>query len=161
MSRILPRPRDLVFFCNAAIAKAVGRGHSRVEEEDVLAAEEDYSLFAFEAIQVEDGTVETPIEDILYAFAGCPSVLTESDLNEILTYAEIPEDHFDHATKRLIELSFLGLEIHDDEFEYAERVTDPRKVETLAARMADSRQDEPRFEIHPAFRAFLEVVEVL
>ena len=40
----LPRPRDMIYLVRTAIAFAVNRGHSRVDADDLLAAEE--RLFA-------------------------------------------------------------------------------------------------------------------
>src|SRR5262249_20976572 len=48
-----PRPRDLLYITRVAIDTALTRRHVRVEEEDVLRAEYEYSQFAFEAMRVE------------------------------------------------------------------------------------------------------------
>lgn len=63
--RILPRPRDIVFLCNAAVALAVNRGHARIEETDIIDAEKQYSQYAFEMIQVENGITVPELEAVL------------------------------------------------------------------------------------------------
>jgi len=57
LKRILPRPRDIVYFCNAAITTAVNRRHTRIEEDDIFEAERIYSQFSFEALLVEERVV--------------------------------------------------------------------------------------------------------
>lgn len=158
--RSLPRPRDLVYFANAAIETAVGRGHVRIEEEDVLDAEEAYSQFAFEAIQVENGTGEESIEDILYEFAGCPSILEERDVMGHLERGGLGKERWNEVIDRLKELSFLGSETRDGEFEYSEDSPDPKKVEVLSRRLAANSGRDRRYQVHPAFRRYLEVVEI-
>jgi hypothetical protein len=56
----------------------------------------------------------------------------------------------------LLDLSFLGVEIKRDEFEFYD---DPRRkaiTETLAQKLADS-NGVRRYQVHPAFRPYLEI----
>ncbi len=75
MSRVLPRPRDLLSFCNSAIASAVNHGHSIVEGGDLEDAERTYSFFALEALKVESGAMADLVEEVLYEFAGAAAVM--------------------------------------------------------------------------------------
>lgn len=74
-SRILPRPRDIVFFVKAAVAFAVNRRHDRVEERDVLDAERQYSQYALDSILVENGISIPELEAVLLEFLGSKSIL--------------------------------------------------------------------------------------
>ncbi len=45
--RVIPRPRDVIYWCKQALTYAVNHNHSRIEEKDVLSAEKDYSYYAY------------------------------------------------------------------------------------------------------------------
>lgn len=159
VSRVLPRPRDLVFFANAAIEVAIGRGHPRVSAEDVLKAEEAYSQFAFEALQVEYGEADPPLQDVVYEFAGGPSVMDRQELEEAFDRAGVSEQMRGELLERLLELSFLGVETRDTEFEFFEASTDTSRTMVLARRLANQRGQEWRYAVHPAYRTYLEIME--
>lgn len=42
-SKILARPRDILYLIKESVSTAVNRGHTKVEEEDILEAEKQYS----------------------------------------------------------------------------------------------------------------------
>jgi signal transduction histidine kinase len=157
LKRILPRPRDLVYFCNAAITTAVNRRHERIEADDIVGAEKIYSQFAFEALLVEDEATGMPLETLLYQFAGLTPLVTGADLEDILNAAEVPPGDHVRAIESLRVLSFLGPEVRDGEFAYSD---DPREMQlsdVLANRLGARRQSEVRYRIHPAFRPYLEI----
>jgi hypothetical protein len=154
-TRILPRPRDLVFFVKAAMATAVNRNHTLVTEEDIRESEKQYSQFAFGSILVEDSATEEHIEDILYEFVGSSPILTEDEVAAKLSKgggSDMP---------RLIELlcsvTFLGLETRKDRFRFVEDPQEYRKALSLAKQVARHARRGLRFQIHYAFWAFLEV----
>jgi hypothetical protein len=156
LNRILPRPRDLVYFCNAAITTAINRRHDRIEPEDILEAEKIYSQFAFEALLVEDEAIGVPLETILYEFAGLTPLLSEGDLTGILDGAQVPLEERVRAIDLRV-LSFLGLETRDGEFAYSD---DPREMQlsdVLAKRLGEHRHSNVRYRVHPAFRPYLEI----
>lgn len=159
VSRVLPRPRDLVYFANAAIETAIGRGHGRVTEDDVMKAEESYSQFAFEALQVENGLSAPGLYDVFYEFAGGPSVLEQQDLLTAIERSGVDAQDSGATLQRLLELSFLGMETRDGEFEYYELSSDPERTRVLARKFAEANGAEMRYAVHPAFRAYLEVIE--
>ena len=53
-SRILKRPRDIVYFVKAVVSFAVNRKHDRVEEKNVIDGEKQYSQYALDSILVEE-----------------------------------------------------------------------------------------------------------
>jgi hypothetical protein len=71
--RVLPRPRDVITYCRAAIAAAVLRKSAIVEELDLLTADEEYSQFAFDALKIEDPALVGRLEDAFIEFAGGPA----------------------------------------------------------------------------------------
>ena len=157
LSRVLPRPRDMVYLCNAAVMSALNSRHERVEEDDILAAEQSYSQFAYEALLVENGITVQEFEDVLLEFMGSDSVLRASAAKANVKLAGISDDKLDAVIERLKMMSFLGVEIADDRFEYIEGEPESRRLEVLARKYADRAKAEPRYSIHPAYRRYLEV----
>ncbi|HKV91224.1 MAG TPA: hypothetical protein VJW20_01610 [Candidatus Angelobacter sp.] len=60
-SRILPRPRDLIFFVKSALQSAVNKGRPRVEESDFVDGEKQYSRYAIESLRFLKSSL-TPAE---------------------------------------------------------------------------------------------------
>lgn len=157
LDMILPRPRDLVYFTKAALSTAVNRGHSRVEEDDILEAEKLYSQFVFEAVQVENGISLPELEKILFEFVGGSSILHKNEVFKILSKSEIDKNRHDYALRHLIALSFLGVEIKLNEFRFCTSADEIRKIERLSERYITAENKAQRYQIHKAFHAYLEV----
>jgi hypothetical protein len=96
LDHILPRPGDLVFFINAAVATAINRKHTFVQEADIFAAEKQYSQYAIEAISVEDGVTVSTLENVFYEFVGSNSCLTYHEVKECLSRASVPHENIRH-----------------------------------------------------------------
>jgi hypothetical protein len=156
--RILPRPRDVLVFVNAAVRLAVNRGHGVVEENDILEAEKQYSQFALESILVENGVQVAPLESIIYEFAGCKACLTQDEVRTCLEKAGVG-DKTSSVVDYLCSLTFLGVEVGPDDFRFAEDPQEYRKNLVLARKLAENRGGVLRYKVHPAFWAFLEVTE--
>ena len=159
VSRILPRPRDILFFVNAAIATAVNRQHGIVEDVDILTAETQYSQYALETILVENGLVVGRLEDVLYEFAGSSAIITRDDVNHCVARAKIPEDRIQQVVDRLCALTFMGVEVAENDFRFSEDACEYQRNVVLARKYAESKQNVPRYMINNAFRSFLEVIE--
>src|SRR6202795_2415081 len=157
-SRTLPRPRDVVYFVKNAISRAVNRGHGLIEEGDIKLAEYEYSVFAMESIKVENGITLPQLEAVLYEFAGCPVVVPRNRIFEFITAAKIPENLHADVLEHLVKLSFLGMEVGPDEFAFSEEPGEYKKNAILAKKMQLDEGDR-RYQIHPAFRAYLEIGE--
>jgi|tagenome__1003787_1003787.scaffolds.fasta_scaffold20949822_2 hypothetical protein len=158
LSRILPRPRDMVHFCNAAVVSAINAGHPRVEEADILRGESAYSQFAYDAIRVENGISIRQLDDILLEFVGGDARLTHDELEgRVRTALGGSDDEVIQAIQRLRDLSFLGLEVDDDSYRYAESSDQARMAEALNDRLREHTGRPVNYEVHPAFRAFLEI----
>lgn len=155
-SRILPRPRDLIFFMKAAIAKAVNHRHGQVRETDILEAEKEYSQYALESILVENGIAIQSLENILYEFAGSRPYLDKQEITGILEKAGVDSCEHTRIIEHLGSLAFLGLEVAPGDFRFADDPPTHKRNVALAGKLA-SAGSSPRFMIHPAFWAFLEV----
>ncbi len=160
LDHVLPRPRDLVFFIKAAVTTAINRKHTVVEETDIFAAEKQYSQYAIEAIAVENGVTVSTLENIFYEFVGSNSCLTSHEVAECLSKASVPPHHIAGIIDHLCALSFLGVEVNNDDFRFAEYPQEHRKNEALARKRAERDRRPIRYVVHPAFRAYLEVVEL-
>ncbi len=158
-TRVLPRPRDIVHLCNEAIVAAVNAGHATIREEDVLLAERLYSQFALEALLVENGISIRQLEEVLYEFAGADSILELEEARALIKRAGIPDDTLDEVIRQLRGLSFLGAEVQDGEFSFAEDAAELKKHDAMMRTLKERLEREPRVEIHPAFRSYLEIVE--
>lgn len=154
---ILPRPRDLVFFTKAALSTAVNRGHSRVEEDDIYEAENLYSQFIFEVVQVENNISLPELEGMMFEFVGGSGILSREEVFRTISKSGVDEDRKEYALRHLIALSFLGVEVRSNEFRYCSNIDEIQKLERLSERFAGDSAIAPRYQIHKAFHAFLEV----
>lgn len=151
--RTLSRPRDLIFFANAALTTAINRKHSRITSADITFAEKQYSRFAIEALMVESDAEEFDLEEVLYEFAGLDCTLRSVELTDLLASSSDPESIRDW----LVRTSFLGVEVRPGEFLHVEGETEARRQVKVAQRFAARQSAEVRYRVHPAFRPFLEV----
>jgi hypothetical protein len=150
---VFPRPRDLIVLVKACIESAVNKGHSKVTEKDVLEGCGQYASFAFNAIIVEGAPQVDHLEDILLSFIDGPAIVTEYRLLEIMEEFN-PQYDIEQFIKLLSELTFLGLEVSRNKFEY---IYDPGQ-DTLISQRAKRTAGiygERRFEIHQAFQDLL------
>jgi hypothetical protein len=125
---------------------------------DILQAERLYSQFAFEALLVEGNGDGADLESLLFEFIGLDEVVELSDVRDALGRGGVTEEEAqERITNQLLSLSFLGQEVHEDEYEFAENPRDRRRIDGLAQRLAATRGRAPRFQIHPAYQAYLDI----
>jgi hypothetical protein len=156
--QILPRPRDLIFLANSAVVYAIDRGHSLIEEADWKDALLAYSQFAFEALLVENGITIGAFKEVLYEFLGADALITEERVLECIRAAHIDEKDVHHLLDRLQEVSFLGVEVGQNQFEYPETDTPFERALVMARKYSERQEsDGTRFSIHPAYRPYLEI----
>ena len=157
LETILKRPRDIIFFVNAAVTTAINGRHPRIEEEDILVAEKEYSQYAFESVNVENTLPDINLEDVLYEFVGMSAILTRSEVLDTLQDAGLSdEEKIEQMIEVLHDLTFLGMEVEEDTFVFSDAPEESRKNKTRARRFARKKGQEERFQIHRAFQAFLE-----
>jgi hypothetical protein len=161
LSHVLPRPRDMVYICNAAITSAVNSRHDIIDEGDILSAERNYSQFAYEALLVENGITVDQLDYVLLEFMDSDSVLPASAVRANLNLAGIAGDKAEYVIARLEAVSFLGVETAPNKFQYVEGEADSRRLDVLARKYAERVRQEPRYSIHPAYRSYLEIRELV
>lgn len=157
---ILKRPRDIIYLVNAAVTTAINKRHVRIEEEDILAAEIQYSQYALESVNVENTLPDINLEDVMFEFVEMPINMSKSDVQEIIKSAGVSEDQIEPTIEVLHDLTFLGLEIGEDRFVFSDDPESSRKNKIMARRFARRKGQEERFQIHRVFRAFLETEEM-
>lgn len=153
----LPRPRDVLYLCRAAIDQAVSRRHTRVAVDDLRAAERQYSLFAFEAASVESQQRIAGADTLLLEFAGAPTRLTASQLGDVFRAAGVPPEAHESTTSVLRDVSFVGLVTGDGSVSYTDSPREKQLADVLARRLAHERRREVEYVVHPAFWAYLEM----
>ena len=158
-SRILPRPRDIVFFVKSAVSFAVNRKHDRVEEKDIVDGENQYSQYAWDSILVENGITVPQLEGVLLEFVGSTSVISESTARKHVSHSGIDIEKVDPVISHLVKLTFLGLEVAKDRFNYSDEPKELKKNVVLADRYSEAQNSERRYVINPPFRSYLEVIE--
>jgi hypothetical protein len=161
LSHVLPRPRDMVYICNAAVMSAVNNRHDIVEEDDILSAEMNYSQFAYEALLVENGITVKQLDSVLLEFMASDSVLPASAVRANLNLSGVGKEIVDYVIARLKAVSFLGVEVAPDKFQYVEGDADSRRLDILARKYSERAAQEQRYSIHPAYRSYLEVRELV
>jgi len=155
---ILPRPRDVIFLCKEAIAQAVNRGHTMVEQKDILDAEKQYSKFALDSLLVENGISVEKLEELLYEFAGSPDIIDIQDLIKAMVNCKISDDKFSDVVDHLCKLNFLGVEVDKDRFEYIYNEEDEKKLQALSRKFQERiNAKSRRFQINKPFHAYLEI----
>ncbi|MGC2111432.1 MAG: hypothetical protein WA655_18095, partial [Candidatus Korobacteraceae bacterium] len=157
VSKILPRPRDIVYLVKAAVSNAVNRRHSKVEEEDIRDAEPSYSQYAIKSILVENGISMPELESVIYEFVGGTAILSEEEVLRNIRQGLKDSAKETYALQHLIGLTFLGLEVRPGDFLFAEDPDEFRKNSVLASKLRNQRQGLQRFKVNPAFHAYLEV----
>lgn len=150
---ILPRPRDIIYLIKSALQEAVNRGHVKVAEEDFKSAELSYSEYALQSLLPENGGRIDDLESIFYEFAGVKSVIHQEQLEECLQKSSSQE--VEHLIEILCEMTFLGKEIQENKFEYYGDKRPAKITDRLADKYASRKAQSKRYQINPAFHAYL------
>jgi len=153
----IPRPRDLLYLCRAAIDQAVTARHAIVEEVDLVAAEVQYSLFAFEAVAVECQQRFAKSENVLLEFAGAPTRLTAAQLDGVLSSASVSAADQDDVVDALRDVGFLGVITGSGPAAFSDTPREKQKADVLARKRGSDENDDARYEIHRAYWGYLEL----
>lgn len=159
LGKILPRPRDIVFYVSAAVENAVNRKSEIIDVEDLLEADRRYSKYAIDSILVESALGTIDMRRVVESFYGCAGTMTSLELEQFLLEARVPSTDIEHCIDELINMSFLGIEVADNDFRFLEEPEDFNKLAILGLRHAKRKADSVRYRINPPFWAHLEVVD--
>jgi hypothetical protein len=154
---VLPRPRDLLYLVKRALQFALNRNHGRIEEEDLLSAESEYSHFALNALLAENAGQIKKLENLLAQFSSSNEVVTELDLLTYIERAGVGERPSDVAGF-LCELAFLGMEVDHNRFEFLYDEENTAKLSAMASRNAEQNPfGLRRYRVNRAYHGYLEI----
>ncbi|MBK5275337.1 MAG: hypothetical protein JJE30_09840 [Desulfuromonadales bacterium] len=146
--RIIPRPRDIIFYFIKMKEIAVLRGHASFLESDVAEAHKQYSEWVFSSLIVENGVSIKQMEDFLYELVGEHVVIGKDEIISRARSAQIifeNESDIEHFIDHLVALSILGRETKQDEFLFDYSLENNKKNKALARKLGSN-----RYKIHDA-----------
>ncbi|MFZ0821582.1 MAG: hypothetical protein WAM91_16075 [Candidatus Acidiferrales bacterium] len=157
LSKILARPRDILYLVKEAVSTAVNRGHTKVQQEDILEAEKQYSHYALRSILVENGITIPQLESVLYEFVGKTAIVSQKEIISSITSANLAGHNLQEVIEHLVGLTFLGLEVDEGCFEFSEDPNELKRNWIVSSRLSRKSHKPRRYQIHPAFHSFLEI----
>lgn len=155
LSLINPRPRDLLFFLNAATSIALNRRHSLVLDQDILSAEKDYSEFAYKSLKVELLRQFPGFEDFTLSLMGSSSMVTYDEVSRKVVEAGNRSAH--DTIIQLIHFGFLLIQVQDNDFRRVKQAEEIKRVWRLAERYGEKVCRPIGFMINRAYWSFLEI----
>jgi hypothetical protein len=153
--RILPRPRDLIYFLDHAMYKAASAGHIAINEKDIEDAYENYSNWVASLMSVEIepllGEQQGNFSNFLL-FLGKTNIICREEIlsNARRTGFSFKDDEIDRFIDYLVSISVIGRETKPNEFEYEYDFDSKDRLKILAMRL-----DTNRFRIHNALVPYL------
>ncbi len=156
--RIIPRPRDIIYFFKNAHENAISRGHVLIQEEDIKSGYESYSAWVFTSMMVEDSVdiiTTEKLKDFMYQLVGDEQVVSRERLYLAMCDSRISdsEEDLENLIERLSTLSILGKEVSEDRFEF-EYFFEQKEIINAKSRKLNS----VRYKIHNALAPYLGLV---
>lgn len=152
--KIMPRPRDIIYFFKAAQDAAIMRGHFKIEIVDIESAYTEYSRWFFTSLIAENEITLEQIESFLYELLGLQNIINKSTIVESMKKVNIPtdtEEKIDGFIDYLVSISIFGREISLNQFQYEYDTENKNKIKVLA-----NKYNSNRFRIHNALLTYLE-----
>ena len=156
VSAVFPRPRDLIYLVRGSLQHAVNRGHTKIEERDILSGLDQYSTFAFASLMAEGAPQFRPLQDFMMHLFGGSSILKDDDIREGLESCGQGITSLDYVVGLLQDLTFLSYETSPGKFVFAYEQEQKAKLNSLAKKVGKS-TGKNRYQIHPAFHSYLEL----
>ena len=156
VNHVIPRPRDIIYICKTALAQAVNRGNPRIEEEDIVGAEKEYSEYAFLTLVSEIKPQFPYIEELLVELAGSNEIITYTNLCDALVKLKQPQSDVDLLIQLLETSLFLGIEASPNEFRYLYEHEKPEIIRARAKKVTEQ-TGILRYKINLPFHAYLEI----
>ena len=154
--RIIPRPRDIIYFFIKSKESAVLNGHSKIEENDVKYGYAAYSDWVFRSMLVENGITIKQMEAFMDELFGSKQIINKETINENMIKSNIPSspnDKVEQFIDHLSDLSILGRETGVNNYVFDYDLEGSKKIKLLANKF-----DSNNFLIHPALTPYLELL---
>ena len=158
LKKIIPRPRDIIYFCKSALSYAVNRNHTKINKEDLLTAEEEYSNYAYRSLIAELKPVFENAEKYLFEFIGLNSIVTKDELQAYWKKENLSIENTDILFQHLVRSLFLGVEVEENQFEFLYDEQREKIVSHLSKKYKEKSGIE-RYKINTPFRKYLEIKE--
>ena len=151
-SKIIPRPRDIIYFFKDAHTNAVSRGHSIIDEDDIISAYENYSSWVFTSMMVENGITINQLKDFLYQLVGHSYIVDRETLRTSMNEANLSdsEESINSLIEHLSTLSILGKETNTDKFEFEYDFNSKDLINAKSKKLKSN-----RYRIHNALAPYL------
>lgn len=160
ISNIIPRPRDIITLVKQALGNAVSRKHVLIEEKDLIDALTEYSKFALDTLITELAPAYSEIRKFFYELSAEYEILKRSELEEAMKNVGIIDVNRDELIKLLCKMSFLGVEVKSNVFEFSYNEDQFRKYDAIARKnIVRNNITDCRYKIHKAFHVEL-MIEV-
>lgn len=159
-SNIIPRPRDIITLVKQALGNAVSRKHTLIEAKDLTDALVEYSKFALDALITELAPAYSEIRKFFYELSAEDEIIKRSNLDVAMQNVGIIDEHRDELIKMLCKMSFLGVEVKKDVFEFSYNEDQFRKYDAIARKnIVRNSITDCRYRIHKAFHVELMIGE--
>lgn len=155
LNKVIPRPRDIIYFFKQALETAIIRKHTIIEESDVELAYEKYSAWVMQTILVENGITIPQMENFLLSLTDLPEIILKREIMDSMEYAGLnknDDDLVNYFINHIFKLSVIGKEVKKNDFRFDYGTEDTRKIDAMSQRL-----NSKRFLIHPAFHHYLEI----
>jgi len=155
---ILPKPRDLIYLSKTALANAINRRHTIIEEQDILDAQKGYSQYALDSLDAENAVQLQSLLNLLYEFVGANDIIDQNFIIEAMEKCHIHEHQLQDVIDLLCDLTFLGREVEPGLFVFQQNEQDKFKLQTMARRVFERTTDKiQKFKINEPFHSYLEI----
>jgi Cdc6-like AAA superfamily ATPase len=156
VDRVMPRPRDIIYLCKAALGHAINHNHTRITKEDIVQAEKNYSQQTYYTLLAETEAQIPDIEAIVVEFAGAPEIVTRIQIEDFIERAKVTTTNSDRIISLLCDSLFLGIETDVDDFNF---IYDEGRKDVLQslARTTSERTGMERYKIAIPFHSFLSI----
>ena len=141
------RPRNLLKIFNHCRGFATNFNRQRIDDSDIEKGLKAYSADLLAELDRELTDVFPEAKDLLYYFLDAPSVISQSQLVEILTSAKIEADSYEKVIDFLLYYGVLGVHAADQEHFIYSVNYDLKVLKIRAERDGDA----TRYILNPAF----------
>lgn len=154
-SKVLPRPRDVLYYMQCVLQLAKSRGTPHLTKRDYVDAMQQYSQHALWSLTAESQPYVPDMFDLLVEFADRPATLTLDEVHSILARGRVAEGDFWKTVQFLVEANFLGYGIDEHNYEYPSSPAEDAVMVKRYQRHVETSGEPGRFRIHNAFHSAL------
>jgi hypothetical protein len=97
------------------------------------------------------------VDRVLYEFVGQRAILSLEQVRQLVE-RHFSADQVESVIEYLVTLTFLGIEVGEDEFAFDDGTRDRAVITALSSRYMQSTGGAPRMKVHPAYHTYLELV---